>query len=251
MSNTQKLRQLWLELIAIIAWGLLLIKYSIDGTLNILIHPSYFTLATTTGIILLAIGSYRGWQLFKHPQQQDRSSQEHISLLPKKFSTILLLGTAIAGLSITPRLFSSHTAVQQGIAESNIITRAQTKAFRTNTKPENRSLVDWIRTINNYPEPDAYQGQKVKITGFVIYPQQLPKEYILLSRFVITCCAADAYPIALPIKSTQDLRTYRQDTWLEVEGKMTTETIASKRQVVVAVNTIKPISAPKNPYDSQ
>jgi uncharacterized repeat protein (TIGR03943 family) len=253
MANpiTDRLQQTWLELLAVTLWGLLLIKYTIEGTLGILIHPSYYNLATVAGVVLLAIGIYGAYRVYKY-RQEDRSTEQHVSLLPKKLSILLLLGTAITGLIITPRLFSSQTAVAQGITDTNAITRTQTKAFRANVKPENRSLVDWIRTINNYPEPDAYKGQKVKVTGFTIYPKDLSNEYILLSRFVITCCAADAYPIAMMVKyPTQDLRIHRQDSWLEIEGNMMTETIASKRQVAILANKVTPISAPKNPYDTQ
>lgn len=43
------LRKSWLDIAAVKAWGILLLKYAIDGTLYILIHPSYYLLATVTG----------------------------------------------------------------------------------------------------------------------------------------------------------------------------------------------------------
>jgi uncharacterized repeat protein (TIGR03943 family) len=245
----------WLDVAAVTAWGLLLLKYAIDGTLYILIHPSYFSLVTVTGVALLIIGGLHSWRIYRttrgaRPTPSSSQDVQHISLLPSGITTALLLTTAIVGLIVTPRLFTSHTAIQRGVTEDLTVTRTQTKSFRLNDKPETRSLVDWIRTLNRYPEPDAYTGQKVNVNGFVVYPPDLPKNYLLLSRFVITCCAADAYPIALTIKFNGDRQTYPTDSWLQIQGKMTTETLQGKRQLVVDATTLTPIPTPKTPYES-
>jgi uncharacterized repeat protein (TIGR03943 family) len=159
------------------------------------------------------------------------------------------LGTAIAGLIITPKLFTSKAAVQRGISsEAVTVTRSETQAFRASVKPESKTLVDWVRTLNNYPEPDAYLGQKVNINGFVFYPKNLQGNYLMLSRFVITCCAADAYPVSLPVKFTGTRQNYPQDSWLQVKGKAIVETFSGSRQFVIEASEIRSIPAPKNPY---
>ncbi len=246
-KDRSSLRKSWLDILAITAWGILLLKYAIDGTLYILIHPSYYLLVTVTGGCLLLIGILQGWRLYRG---RIAGNQElHSSLLPPGLTAMLLLGTAIAGLIITPKLFTSHAAIQRGVsAEAVTVTRSQTQAFRTSVKPESKTLVDWVRTLNNYPEPDAYLGQKANINGFVFYPKELPANYLMLSRFVITCCAADAYPVAIPIKFTGTRQTYPQDSWLQVKGKAIVETFSGSRQFVIEASEIKAIPTPKNPY---
>jgi uncharacterized repeat protein (TIGR03943 family) len=240
------LRKSWLDVTAITAWGILLIKYAIDGTLYILIHPSYYLLVTVTGVCLLIIGLFQSWRLYRG---KVAAPELHSSLLPQSVTTMLLLGTAIAGLIITPKIFTSHAAIQRGVStESVTVTRSQTQSFRTNVRSESKTLVDWVRTLNNYPEPDAYLGQKANINGFVFYPKGLPANYLMLSRFVITCCAADAYPVSIPVKFTGDRQTYPQDSWLRVKGKATVETFSGSRQLVIAASEMKSIPAPKNPY---
>jgi uncharacterized repeat protein (TIGR03943 family) len=128
------------------------------------------------------------------------------------------------------------------------MTRSQPQAFRSASKPEARSLIDWIRTLNVYPEPDAYAGQPVKVQGFVVHPPDLPSQYFLLSRFVITCCAADAYPVGLPVKVRENREAYPVDTWLEIEGKMITETLDGKRKLTIEASSLKKIPEPQNPY---
>jgi uncharacterized repeat protein (TIGR03943 family) len=248
------IRSPWLDVAAILSWGILMLKYAIDGTLYILIHPSYFNLVIVTGIGLLIVGILQSWRIYRTMNRKRSRTVggevQHISLLPNGMTTTLLLMTAIVGLMITPRLFTSHAAIQRGVTEDLTVTRTQTQSFRGGEQPEERSLIDWIRTLNLYPEPDAYIGQKVNMNGFVVYPPDLSNNYFLLSRFVITCCAADAYPIAIPLKLTGNRETYPQDSWVEIQGKMTVETLHGKRQLVIAAEKLTPIPPPRNPYES-
>lgn len=129
------------------------------------------------------------------------------------------------------------------------LTRVKPQAFRATSNTEDKSIIDWIRTLTVYPEPDAYVGQKAKVQGFVIHPPNLPNQYLLISRFIITCCAADVYPVGLPVKLPKNRDAYKPDSWLEIAGEMTTETLAGKRQLTLAAESIKSIDEPKDPYD--
>lgn len=240
----------WLDVLAIAAWGILMLKYWLTGKLNLLIHPNYFWLVIAGGLSLLLVSGLKAWELLRQRRRRSIApATRHITLFPPGFSSALLLATAILGLSFTPRVFASQTALQRGVTDSLGATRAAPQAFRSSIRPEDRSLLDWVRTLNVYPEPDAYNGQPVKVEGFVIHPPELSQEYLLLSRFVITCCAADAYPVGLPVKLTQNRQVYPPDTWLEVEGKMITENLGGKRQLTIQASSLKPIPEPKNPYN--
>jgi uncharacterized repeat protein (TIGR03943 family) len=236
----------WLDVAATIAWGVMFLSYWQRGLLNILIHPSYFALVVVTAIGLIAVGTIKGYQLYRSPQQELRTG--HISLLPQGWTTGLLLVTAIAGLAITPKVFTSYTAIQRGVQESTVNTRVNAQSFSSQVKPEQRSLVDWVRTIAAYPEPDSYQGNRVNINGFVVVNKEWGDRYVQLSRFVLTCCAADVYPVSLPVQLPQG-KTYPPDSWLQVVGKMATTELGGKRQLVVVAQTIQPIPVPERPYD--
>lgn len=239
----------WLDVVAIAAWGILMLKYWLTGKLYLLIHPDYFWLAIVGGIGLLIVGFFKGLQLWKHRRQADKANALHINVFPPGWGSFLLLTAAILGLIITPRAFASQTALDRGVTELIGATRVQPQAFRAQVRPEERSLVDWVRTLNVYPEPDAYTGQKVKVQGFVIHQPNVSQEYIFLARFILTCCAADAYPVGLPVQLPSSSRQqYPPDTWLEVEGQMTTQTIGEKRQLTIAANSLKKIPQPQNPY---
>jgi uncharacterized repeat protein (TIGR03943 family) len=243
-----------LDVLALTAWGALLLKYWFTGQLYLLIHRDYFKYVVVTAICLLIMAALSAMQLIGKVLNNRKESRsvavlQHITLFPPGWSSVLLLLTAIAGLLVAPRAFTSSTALDRGITDSLTLTRVQPQSFRSSTRPEERSLIDWVRTLNFNPEPDTYTGQKVKVKGFVVHPPKLSEQYLLISQFVITCCAADAYPVGLPVKLTQNRAAYPPDTWLEVEGEMITETLENKRQLTIKANSLKKIEAPKNPYD--
>ncbi|TAE53579.1 MAG: TIGR03943 family protein [Nostocales cyanobacterium] len=239
----------WLDVAAITAWGAVMLKYWLTGKLYLLIHPNYFWLVISGGAGLLIIGISKGVQVWKHRRRYETpNNQQHINIFPPGWSSALLLTTAILGFIITPRVFASQTALERGVTDILGATRAQPQAFRANVRPEERTLVDWVRTLSVYPEPDDHAGQKVKVQGFVIHPPELDKEHLILARFVITCCAADVYPVGLPVQLPDSRDQYPPDAWLEVEGQMITETVANKRQLTIQAKSIKKIPQPKNPY---
>ncbi|NEQ40332.1 MAG: TIGR03943 family protein [Okeania sp. SIO3I5] len=251
----------WLDAGAILAWGFLLINYWMTGKLYILIHPRYFGLTVSAGIFLLILGGWKIFELWNIRKKSRFSSKskpevspienQHINFFPPGWSSVLLLISAILALTITPQVFASQTALQRGLTESLPVTRTQPQEFRTATKPEERSLIEWIRTLNVYPEPDAYNGQKVEVTGFVIYPRGLSEQYFWISRFILTCCAADAYPVGLPVKLPEgkSRSEYPQDGWFRVTGKMITEELNAQRKLTISPIKIESIPKPKNPYD--
>ncbi|MDG2990285.1 TIGR03943 family protein [Candidatus Synechococcus calcipolaris G9] len=244
MYSRRWLLQEWLSVLALLLWAVLFLSYWLGDRLALLIHPNYFPLAIAAGFLLLICGL---WQTVRLWRRQVVPVQ-HVSLLPPLFTTSVLLGAAVIGLLITPQPFNSQTAEHRGLNEGLTVTRNRPESFRASQRPEDRSLIDWIRTLDVYPEPDAYNDLPANIEGFAVHSSNLPPNYFTLTRFVLTCCAADAYPVGLPVKIDGDRSAYTKDKWFRVQGRMMTETLAGRRQMVLRAETITPIDTPSNPF---
>lgn len=235
-----------LDALVLAAWSLAFFRYWLTGKLFLLLHPDYMWLANGAGIVLL------GLAIFKLTQSRRRtyySGGGHTTLLPPQLSSLILLAIAVVALIYTPQAFASDTAIQRGVSDSLTLTRSQPQRFVRQTSSEERTVIDWIRTLNVYPEPDAYTAQAVKVSGFVIHPKEWPEEYLMVSRFVLTCCAADAYPVGLPVQLAVSRQAYAPDSWLEIEGKMVTATINGQRQLTIEPTKLETIPEPRNPYE--
>jgi len=236
-------------------WGLLLLKYWFSGQIVFLLHPDYMWLSNTAAVVLLGMVVFKIRQWRQNPNSvKVGPSLQHSSLLPQGWSTMLLLVIGILGLLYTPRPFASDIALQRGVTDIVAVTRSQPQAFRVSVKPEEKTIVDWVRTLNVYPEPDEYEGQAADVSGFAIHLPELPDDYMLISRFILTCCAADAYPVGLPVKLggegiEGDRAAYPADEWFQVKGSMVTEELNGTRRLTISATEIEPIAEPKNPYD--
>jgi uncharacterized repeat protein (TIGR03943 family) len=247
-----------LDIAAILTWSLLLLKFCWTKEINLLLHPDYVWLAYSAGFFLMGLGLFKAVQLVgrafnrssrRAARAQARAAEAipHFSLFP--FGSALMLGVALFGLNFTPQPFASQAALDRGVTDTLTLTRSQPQSFRSQSRPEERTLTEWVRTLNVYPEPDAYKDQKAKIEGFVIHVKEQPDDFLTLSRFVITCCAADAYPIGIPVKLKGSRSAYAPDQWLRVEGKMATQTLNGKRQLVVVATDLTKIPKPDAPYE--
>ncbi|HEY9887764.1 MAG TPA: TIGR03943 family protein, partial [Candidatus Obscuribacterales bacterium] len=190
-----------LDALALLLWGLMILRYWWTGRLAVLLHPDYHWLAIGAGWVLLLMAGWRAAALIKPAASPGEAA--HLALLPRRWSLAILLAVAVFGLIYVPRPFASEAAFARGITDPVGLTRSQPQRFARNTPPEERTLIDWIRTLNVYPEPDAYAGNPVNVTGFVIHPPDWSEDYLMVARFVLTCCAADAYPVGLPVKLTE------------------------------------------------
>ncbi len=251
----------------------MLFRYWFTGKILLLLHPDYTWLSHLAAIVLLLLVIFTFYKMWvarfrKTSAKADSDAQQelgHVTLLPPNLSSAVLLGVAIFGLIYTPRAFASETAMQRGISETLTLTRAQPRRFVRDTAPEERTIIDWIRLVNVYPEPDAYEDEPIEVTGFVIHPETWPAGYLMISRFVLTCCAADAYPVGIPVVlngsgsgsgsssgSSSDewsRESYPVDSWLKITGTIATETLDDRRQIAIIPTQITPIEEPRNPYE--
>ncbi|MCF2971643.1 TIGR03943 family protein [Synechococcus sp. Nb3U1] len=218
--------------------GILLVVYRWRGTLLMLISPSYVNVALLAGLCLLGLGIGRWWGA-------THTHETHSSLLGPRLGAGLLLLTAILGFWIEPQPLSSQTALNRGVSPYLGVSRSQPQAFRPKIDPRQRTLLDWVRTLDVYPDPYNYVDQPVRVQGFVI-PEERPDHFVL-ARFLVSCCAADAYPVGLPVRwaNADELAA---DSWLRIEGQMAVEPINGTSQLVIVAQQVEPIPVPMNPY---
>ncbi|TVR10960.1 MAG: TIGR03943 family protein [Phormidium sp. GEM2.Bin31] len=242
-------RLLWLNIITIFLWGVVMMQYWLTGKLRLLVHPAFSWLCILAGFLFLLISLWKALQL-RSRRRVPEAPQQHISLFPPGWSTGLLLASACIALVFTPRPFASQVALERGVTDFLSMTRIEPESFRGANNPEDRSIVDWTRTLSVYPEPDAYAGQPVDVKGFVVHPPNLDEDLIIVARFMITCCAADAYPVGLPVQlppgSTRN--EFEPDGWLRIRGEMKSGRLEDRRQVIIAAETLEPIPEPDDPY---
>jgi uncharacterized repeat protein (TIGR03943 family) len=86
-------------------------------------------------------------------------------------------------------------------------------------------------------------GLKVQFDGFVSRPAR--NGQMELSRFMATCCAADAVPYSIQVKAPADALDFQANQWVLVRGTVTAD---PKRTYVITADKIDATDRPANPY---
>jgi uncharacterized repeat protein (TIGR03943 family) len=104
---------------------------------------------------------------------------------------------------------------------------------------------DWASVFSTATSPDAYEGTRVTLTGFVT-PDEGDSDTLRLGRLVITHCVIDAQPASLPVVSPGWQDALETGAWVQVEGVVTTDASGA---LVIEPRDVARIPAPADPYE--
>lgn len=90
-------------------------------------------------------------------------------------------------------------------------------------------------------------GRRVSFIGRVNPRKDLAPGTVLVFRFTIACCAADAQPVAALVALPPEAKIKR-DTWVQVEGVLGYEVIDGVAIPAVRADAAAPIRRPLRPY---
>jgi uncharacterized repeat protein (TIGR03943 family) len=86
-------------------------------------------------------------------------------------------------------------------------------------------------------------GSRVSFEGFVALRGGMPADEFMLTRFIVSCCAADALSVQARVVGAPPGK-FQQDQWVRVTGNI----YPVGNEVVVDASEIVPIARPENPY---
>lgn len=99
--------------------------------------------------------------------------------------------------------------------------------------------------------PNFYEGKTVSVIGMIDDDEELKAvygdKYSLLFRFVITCCVADAVPVAVLIETGLN-QNISLNEWYRVEGTFVTGETEEGVLPIILDAMIEPAEPPNNPY---
>ena len=86
----------------------------------------------------------------------------------------------------------------------------------------------------------------VKLTGFITHPPDIPEGYFALTRFYVSCCAANAIPYSVTVNPSGPLvpNAYPDDRWLEVRGQL----VQTDAGFTLMPHSSRVVKAPDDPY---
>jgi putative membrane protein len=87
-------------------------------------------------------------------------------------------------------------------------------------------------------------GVAVDLTGFVSERFEGSGDTFRLSRFYVSCCAADAFPYSVTVRTSEAGRQFAEDAWLRVTGTLQ----RTSDGFLVLAERVGPVQEPDDPY---
>ena len=89
----------------------------------------------------------------------------------------------------------------------------------------------------------ARAGAEVEFVGFVSRDPGMPADEFMLTRFLISCCVADALSVQVRVVDAP-AGEFKQDQWVRVTGSV----YPLNDEVVVQASEVERVPRPKHPY---
>jgi uncharacterized repeat protein (TIGR03943 family) len=108
------------------------------------------------------------------------------------------------------------------------------------------TLIDVAAAQTSSAGLDALEGraeEAVSFDGFVMRYADTPPDEILLTRYIVTCCVADATIAQVRVVDVP-AGTFQQDQWVRVTGRI----YPLGREIIVDATDVVGISRPSRPY---
>jgi uncharacterized repeat protein (TIGR03943 family) len=109
-----------------------------------------------------------------------------------------------------------------------------------------------LTIIEVYKAPKLYEGKTVSMVGMVDRNDDVRRKYgektMILYRFMIACCAADAQPVALMVETKSAVNFQAENVWVKVQGRFTLIKDNGKTVPYLRDATISTVTRPEKEY---
>ncbi len=151
------------------------------------------------------------------------------------------------GASLDSRAFQHRWTDMAG---TNTLVTAEGGATAMRVKAATNTVVEATLLDLTY-DPAHYEEQDVAVIGMIRRDTKSQERFgtnaCVLFRFVMTCCAADARPVAILLDGDMPAH-WSDDTWIHAEGRFTVRDDRGLRAPTLEVTKATRIAKPRRPY---
>jgi putative membrane protein len=233
--------------------GLLLLGLSIffaskaaNGQLTWYINARFIPL-TIFGIIMLAVLAQTVFAEIKRSRQRAQAGEHDHDHASAPSNLWFMLVPLLIGVLIPARPLDSAAFATKGFNTNAPLVSADSSALLFETDSEERNVLDWIKLFNYEENVTQFIGQKASVIGFVYFNEDLSENQFFVSRFVVSCCAADGFAIAMAAE-WDDAAALQQDSWVLVKGTIEAITINDRRVPMIVAESVQEVPVPNQPY---
>ncbi|MCA2001698.1 MAG: TIGR03943 family protein [Chloroflexi bacterium] len=218
-----------------------------SGQLTFYINQRFIPL-TIFGVVFLALLAQTLFAEIKRARQRDYDHEAHDhDHAPASTNLWFMLVPLLIGVLIPARPLDSSALTAKGFNASAPLASGDSSAQLFESESEERNILDWLKLFNYERDVSKFYGQKASVIGFVYFDEALGENQFLVSRFVVSCCAADAFALGMVVEWEQ-AATLQQDAWTLVKGTVNSVTLNGRVVPLIEAESVQIVAAPEQPY---
>ncbi len=231
-----------------------------NGTLFFYINNrfAWLTFLAVIGFFVVALGYLYRARLVRemldgdeeHEHQHEHHDHDHGHDHQHNLSRVglvLVMLPVVLGLLVPARPLGATAMGNREVSVGRLSSATAPRDSRIASSSREKNLLDWLMTFDRSADPAVFDGQEAKLTGFVYRDSRHGDDSFMLSRFVVSCCVADATPIGLIVR-WPEAGALANDQWVEVAGHFEAGEFDGRAMPLLIADTITPTAMPNQPY---
>jgi uncharacterized repeat protein (TIGR03943 family) len=151
------------------------------------------------------------------------------------------------GVLIPAKPLDASAVSAKGLTTSSALISADSSSRLLETDSEQRNILDWVKLFYFEKDLAPFIGQPASVIGFVYHDESLTNGQFIVSRFILSCCAADGYAVGVIVEPPAGI-TFEQDTWVQVSGSMGVITYYGTPSPLIRADQVEVVAQPEQPY---
>lgn len=226
----------WAKTLILLGMGVYLTQLIISGNLSNYINQRFGWLAYVGAGIFFTLALVSLWGRIKpsfHAHQHYRIGWDILLIAAFPLALAVLIPSRSLGIE----------AINGGISLRPVgVGNAATFA----RSPQDRNILDWLREFSR-AAPAEFNDLPVDVIGFVYREPVHAADEFMLSRFAMSCCVADAFPIGMPARA-DSIDEVTVGSWVRLQGSLHAANFAGELLPVIAVESLERVDEPEQPY---
>ena len=228
----------WAKTIILLGMGLYFGWLLISGNLAFYINQRFAWLVVVGAVIFILLALVN---IYSGLRAGDDCQHQHFQI---GWDILLIVALPLLLALIVPARSLGIEAVSGGISLSPVGVANQSAFQRS---PLDRNILDWLREFERAASPAAFNGTPADVIGFVYREPGFAEDNFMLSRFTMSCCVADAFPIGMPV-SAPESSDFAAGVWLRAHGELGAADFDGEFLPVLYADSLEPIPEPRQPY---
>lgn len=228
------------------ALGFFLLERFWAGRLTIYINRrfTWLVLAAAFGLFAMALTTFN----HRPPVWVEEEGLLTPGMAPKnaKWRLLIFAIPLVLGVLIPAAPLGASAAENRGVSAAAPLSAGGDAPATLTLDPADRTLLEWLWAFDAAEDPDTLIGEPIDVEGFIFINSELPEGYLMVGRFVVTCCVADATAIGIAVLPPAGMDV--PNGWVRVQGEITTAAFNEEEALLILADAITSAEEPNQPY---